>query len=384
MKEWGARLLALLRGDWIGLPLGWVGGATAALYIAKTALAAGLAWQLAVWLGGHPRPYFAPLAVVLVMQVTVRESYVRAVQRVLGVMAGVLVASLLGRWLGVHAWSIALVILASLAVGRLLRLSPTGAVQVPVSALLVMVVGASSPGYGLDRVVDTAIGAAVAVGVNLLVLPPTHVEQVRGAVGRLAESLGGLFRDMGAALPHTVDPAWLERARALEADVSAAREALALSREAAWWNPAARPVVAELPRWQRLLTGLEHLAIQARGLNRSLEDAVRDDVRALRLLGPEAVLWTTVGEVLEELGRRAAAGRSDWGELAMRLEAADAAYRSHRLDRPPERGALAPAAFIAAGGAMAVSRRIVEELADTLAPEPAAGPRTYRPAAPAR
>ncbi|MCL8207467.1 MAG: FUSC family protein [Actinomycetia bacterium] len=377
MRGCATRLAALVRGEWIGLSTGLVGGATAALYIAKTALAAGLAWQLAVWAVGHPRPYFAPLAVVLVMQVTVRESYLRAVQRVLGVVAGVLVAYFLGRWLGVGAGSIALVVLAGLTLGRLLSLSPAGAVQVPVSALLVMVVGASSPGYALDRVVDTAIGAAVAVGVNLLLLPPTYLDQVHTALGRLADRLGRLLEEMGSELPR-LDSAWLERARALEADVAAARQAIALCREAAWWNPAARPQAARLPRWERLLTALEHLAIQLRGLNRSLADAVRDDPGALDRLAPEAALWTVVGGVLQELARRASAGGTVWADLGARLADADAAYRT-RLHHPPEAQALSPAAAVAVGGVMAVSRRIVEELAQVLA---APAPRATEPRRP--
>ncbi len=43
-----------------------------------------------------------------------------------------------------------------------------GAVQVPVSALLVFLVGRATPGYGGERIADTLIGAGVAVIAVLL------------------------------------------------------------------------------------------------------------------------------------------------------------------------------------------------------------------------
>ena len=45
---------------------------------------------------------------------------------------------------------------------------PDGTVQVPGSALLVFLVGRATPGYGGERIVDTLIGARVAVIAVLL------------------------------------------------------------------------------------------------------------------------------------------------------------------------------------------------------------------------
>src|SRR5260221_12973288 len=55
---------------------------------AKTAIAAGLAWVAALAADPHSRPYFAPLAVLLVVQPTVYDSLSRAFQRAVGVVAG--------------------------------------------------------------------------------------------------------------------------------------------------------------------------------------------------------------------------------------------------------------------------------------------------------
>ena len=61
------------------------------------------------------------------------------------------------------AWSIAIIIFAGLLAGWTARLGPQGVVQVPVSALLVFLVGQITPGYAGERIVDTLIGAGIAV-----------------------------------------------------------------------------------------------------------------------------------------------------------------------------------------------------------------------------
>jgi hypothetical protein len=48
----------------------------------KTAIAAGLAWAAALAADPHSRPYFAPLAVLLVVRPTVYDFLSRAFQRV--------------------------------------------------------------------------------------------------------------------------------------------------------------------------------------------------------------------------------------------------------------------------------------------------------------
>src|SRR6202451_1476244 len=135
---------------------------------AKTAVAAGLAWAAALAADPHSRPYFAPLAVLLVVQPTVYDSLSRAFQRVVGVVVGVTGALTVSHLLAPNAWSIGIIIFVGLLLGWAVRLGPQGAVQVPVSALLVFLVGRATPGYGGERIVDTLIGAAIAVIAVLL------------------------------------------------------------------------------------------------------------------------------------------------------------------------------------------------------------------------
>ncbi|HXA33596.1 MAG TPA: FUSC family protein, partial [Acidimicrobiales bacterium] len=135
---------------------------------AKIAIAASVAWVAAVATHPQAAPYFAPLAVLLIVQPTVYDSVSRAIQRVAGVVLGVVVALGLSRVVAPSAWSIGIIIFLGLLVGWAARLGPQGVVQVPVSAMLAFVVGRLTPSYGGQRVIDTLIGAGIALVVVLL------------------------------------------------------------------------------------------------------------------------------------------------------------------------------------------------------------------------
>src|ERR1700722_12077769 len=77
---------------------------------AKTAVVAGLAWVAALAADPHSRPYFAPVAVLLVVQPTVYDSLSRAFQRVAGVVVGVAAALAVSHFLAPSAWSIGIII----------------------------------------------------------------------------------------------------------------------------------------------------------------------------------------------------------------------------------------------------------------------------------
>ena len=153
----------------------WRGrGTPPGLRTAKTTLAAVISWELARRLTGSEAPVLAPLTALLVTQLTVVETVTEGLQRVGSVVVGVLLAVGLASLLGLQWWSIGLVVFASLAVGQVLRLGPSR-LEVPISALLVLVVGGQS-GVARARVLETLIGAAVGVAVNVVVAPPVYVQ----------------------------------------------------------------------------------------------------------------------------------------------------------------------------------------------------------------
>jgi uncharacterized membrane protein YgaE (UPF0421/DUF939 family) len=61
--------------------------------VVQTAVAASVAYFLAVLLFGHERPFFAPIAAVICLGVTLGQRWRRAVELVFGVAVGLMVSS---------------------------------------------------------------------------------------------------------------------------------------------------------------------------------------------------------------------------------------------------------------------------------------------------
>ena len=73
----------------------------------KIAVSAGVSWALAVWLLSSPSPIWAPITASLIALLTVRASIRDALEKVVAVLIGIVVAIWLGGLIGLHAWSIA-------------------------------------------------------------------------------------------------------------------------------------------------------------------------------------------------------------------------------------------------------------------------------------
>jgi hypothetical protein len=270
------------------------------LHAVKTAVAAGFSWFVAATLLGNQIPVFAPLAAVLTVQVTIWQSVSRGLQRVAGVVVGVVVASAFAHLAGINTWSIAVVIFVSLLVGRAMRLGTQGAIQVPISALLVLVLGATTGGYGFDRVLDTAIGAACGILVNLAVFPRIHLGEASARIQALADGLGSLVRGVAAWVERTDatsrDPAGhpapsgpvddevantgpeqpdtlLVTARLLSEQVQGAARAVSNAEESWRWHPAGRRQRQAVEKLHAAVPVLEMVERQVRGIARTAAEA---------------------------------------------------------------------------------------------------------------
>jgi hypothetical protein len=269
--------------------------------VAKTALAATIAWELARVALGSTLPALAALGAIITVQITVRQTVARGLQQVVGVVVGVGAAILMARYLGVHAWSVGLVILGALLLGRLLRLGPQ-ANQVAMSGLLVLSLGS---GYGAARVWDTLLGAAVGVVVNMLIAPPTYVESAAVALRAVGEDIGLLLTEIGAALCHgdwddRTARGWLDRARALNRDQRAAAAAVEQADESVQFNPRARPIAESVARLVEGALALEHVSTQTGGIARTLLE-LSQSASGVRAVATGAALHR-LGELLSVVG----------------------------------------------------------------------------------
>ena len=269
------------------------------LRTAKTTLAAVISWELALLLPGSQPPVLAPLTALLVTQLTLVKTITGSLQRVASVTVGVLLALAVADLLGLHWWSVGLVIFVSLAVAQVLKLG-SHRIEMPVSALLVMTLGGTA-GVARTRVLETLIGAGVGVLVNAVLVPPVYVQPASEAIYGLADSMAKVLKGAAADLAEgwSGEDAYerLLEARELDGEVGEAREAISRAEDSLRLNPRRRLVGDPSDELREGMSTLEHSVILVRGIMRSLVDL--DTVTGGR--GPGPALTMAVRELLEEL-----------------------------------------------------------------------------------
>jgi hypothetical protein len=214
------------------------------LQTAKAAVAAMAAWLLATVVLRLPQPFLAPYAAVFLVEATVYRSLRGWAQQVGSVAAGVLLAAAAGQLIPWTTVTLGAVVFAGLLVGSWRRFGGAG-VWVGVTGMLVVSYGAAhDAGLLGDRLLETALGAAVGLAVNVLIFPPLHGERLATAADRLARALAGLLCST-AALVRTDEPAEAGDGLAAQAQdvrslAAAAEEAIGLTREERFLNPLGR------------------------------------------------------------------------------------------------------------------------------------------------
>jgi uncharacterized membrane protein YgaE (UPF0421/DUF939 family) len=147
------------------------------LQILQTAVAACVAWFLAVLLLGLDRPTFAPIAAVIALGLAVSERGRRAVELTFGVAFGILIADFVVSILGVGAVQAAIVVALAMTVAAFLGRQEIGVKEAAISAMIIMITFRSSDsGFPLDRFLEALIGGGTALLINALL--PANPERM--------------------------------------------------------------------------------------------------------------------------------------------------------------------------------------------------------------
>jgi uncharacterized membrane protein YgaE (UPF0421/DUF939 family) len=249
-----------------------------AVYITRLTATAVFAYLLALQLpGGSTRSVLAPLTALLVVQATLFHTMRSAVQRVVGVTAGVLAAVAVAAYVPFSWWVLGLLIAGALCLGLVLRLRED-ILEVPISAMLIFSV--DSHAAATSRITETLVGAAAGLAAGLA-FAPVRVQPAKDAIGDLSRQMADLLGQMADGLAEAPDPRraseWLDRTRALRAEIDRLDDALSQAEESIRLNP--RRLVAANPA-AGLRAGvdtLERAATDMRVLARSVVDSVRID-----------------------------------------------------------------------------------------------------------
>ncbi|RFA22583.1 hypothetical protein B7R25_02915 [Subtercola boreus] len=252
------------------------------LQVVKTSVAAIVAWIVTAPLLQGQIPLFAVIAAILVVQPSVNQSFGKALERCVGVIIGVVLAYLVGLVFGGTSWIVPVAVIIALLLGWALRLGPTSSVQIPISAMLVLSLGATTPGYAFNRILETIVGALIGVAVNLLIVPPVALQPVHEAVARLGNELGSILDSLARTLSTPTSAAdrtaMLVEARLLTPMRAKAAAALAAGEESLKYNPR-RSVHRDLLETDAMLLAmLSILVTRVTGMARGVVDHYDDDL----------------------------------------------------------------------------------------------------------
>ncbi|HYB49321.1 MAG TPA: FUSC family protein, partial [Streptosporangiaceae bacterium] len=209
-----------------------------AVYIARMTLTAVAAYLLALQLpGASSRSVIAPLTALLVVQATLFHTIRSAIQRVIGVTAGVLAAVAVSAYVPFSWWVLGLLIAGTLVLGLVLRLRED-TLEVPISAMLIFAV--DSHAAATSRITETLVGAAAGLAAGLI-FAPLRVQPAKDAIGDLTRQMADLLGQMADGLATDLDPRraaeWLDRTRALRGEIERLDDALAQAEESVRLNP---------------------------------------------------------------------------------------------------------------------------------------------------
>ncbi|HEY6797330.1 MAG TPA: FUSC family protein [Kineosporiaceae bacterium] len=298
--------------------------------IGQSALGAAVAWELAARLLHHPAPFFASVASVVCLSVSVLNRLRRVVEMGLGVAIGVGLGDLLVREIGRGSWQLGVVVLIAMTSALLLD---GGVLIVNQAALQAVFVAALPPPTGgyVGRWLDAVVGGAVALTIAF-VLPADPRPAMRVNLTRVVTSLADALR-RSADAARRGDPeasfAALEDARATEPVLRAWEDAVRAAEEISRLSPLRRSAEAEIAahRHSTLLVdrAVRNLRVALRRMVAAVEDAAaqngtRFDGALLECVEELAgALFTIPGQLLDPDGEGGRRTRSALTALAARL-----------------------------------------------------------------
>ena len=256
---WARRAVARLRAGWRPVVEGTV--------------AATVAWLIATRLLDHPQPFFAPAAALIVLGQARGQRTLRAVEVVLGVAGGVLVADVVAQALGPRTTlTIFTIVLVTLTFAVAIGASTVVLVQMTVSALYVAVVTPTTTSVVPNRFVDALVGGAVALLANRLARPRNPLVELAAEARAIFHVVAGVMADSADALAahdEAAARAALVRARGADALVERLRTAVLAAREALWVDVHRRRRLTRVVTVEEATAPLDYLVRNVRVLARA-------------------------------------------------------------------------------------------------------------------
>jgi hypothetical protein len=285
--------------------------------IAQSAIAAGVAWELALRLPDHGRPFFAPIAAVIGLAAQRGRRGRQAIQLMIGVALGIVVGAAVVAAVGVGGWQLVVASAVTLVVATGAGAPPVVRTQATASAILVVALHVPGTNLALQRLIDAFIGGGIAVLTARYLFPTDPLDLVRREAAALRAALADALDAAAAAIDaRSREGAEQALVRFDELDDRRLEDALALANE----------IVVQAPRRRPLRRRLDALGVAWHELDRSVADARAIATGAVRVVSrPEPPPPSAAGAAR---AAAAAVRAVEPAEARERAEAARAAARA--------------------------------------------------------
>jgi hypothetical protein len=186
----------------------------------------------------------------------------------------VVLATAVGEALGLSTWAITLLLVVALVLGAVPWLGAE-ATTIATTGLVVLTTGFSDDVMLVSRLLDTAIGVAVGLLVNVIVWPPLRRHTAAKALDRIDDGIGVLLVDMARCLGDGCQEedvaGWTDRTRDIDEDLDQAWALVRQAQESARLNPRRQARAMRNPeKWFELLRRMEQAVAETRSLARTL------------------------------------------------------------------------------------------------------------------
>ncbi|MEU9160228.1 FUSC family protein [Streptomyces sp. NPDC048424] len=163
---------------------------------ARLLVCATVPWFVCVWLGTSTAPVPAALPAVLILRDDVFAAPRLALERLVGVVVGVVLSVLVLRWL--PSGSLSFLVLVVCACAAMFLLSHEGSPNQQVMVTALVIYATPVPGYPLARLEESAVGIAVVVLLGPLLWPPDPYREAVNGLEEYRTGLGALLERIAA------------------------------------------------------------------------------------------------------------------------------------------------------------------------------------------
>ena len=169
------------------------------VFMLQSTLGAGLAFYVAHDFFGHEQPFFAPMAVIIILGLSGSDRINRAVDMAIGGVIGVLVGTLLVDALGTGPIHMTIIIGLALIIGSFVTGSQLVSNQIVIAAILIATILPPEEMGGVSRAIDAIIGAVI--GLTMIMLIPTSpLRAGRSEVSKVLGITSSVLNDVSKGL----------------------------------------------------------------------------------------------------------------------------------------------------------------------------------------